>query len=565
MKKFIIICLVAVGVLLIGGGVFAYIYLGNNTTTEELSSKPSKRVALDDTAVFYIDLGQMLDKSGIDESFTSANRQLAATVLTANLDDRKWNNYAGTLLANLAHSGIDIYTPIYGYANFNEEAENIDLVFVGKVIDAAKVDEFVAFCSALIEEDGAEPIVIDYDGDRRIIEFGDMVVAYNEQRVVLTYTDSDNERRTFLDKAFKRPVADVSAYAPHDMAIDIRLKPIMNLVRASVEDNMAMLREEMEYAFYDEEREYYAEAIASAEDSLEQFDNMYANLSNDASALLTLTFEDGRIVLEGQIDGYKSDFEFGKKLSNDHLAMVGSDALAILNISVDGKSVGELLSEQLDPKYAAMLNMERNEFNIFAGVLCDAIESIDGDVTLAVTDVNVYETMLSGADILLAADVTDDYIISNIAQYTAGYLQPAGTNIYRADFGLNRLLVGQNDDVFYAALNMEYTPSATPATEAEWFDDVKDSYAYLVLDINNIMDNDFIRNAYRQGLHGANSAEYAIIDSLVNAMGYAYVVVEEKQAAKMVLVFDDKDTNSLEQVVDIVMPHLIKQMSRNLF
>ena len=112
---------------------------------------------------------------------------------------------------------------------------------------------------------------------------------------------------------------------------------------------------------------------------------------------------------------------------------------------------------------------------------------------------------------------------------------------------------------------MEYTPSATPATEAEWFDDVKDSYAYLVLDINNIMDNDFIRNAYRQGLHGANSAEYAIIDSLVNAMGYAYVVVEEKQAAKMVLVFDDKDTNSLEQVVDIVMPHLIKQMSRNLF
>lgn len=565
MKKFIIICLVAAGVLLIGGGVFAYLYFSGDTTTEEPSSKPSKRVALDDTAIFYIDLGQMLDKSGIDESLTAANRQLAATVLTANLDDRKWNSYAGTLLTNLAHSGIDIYTPIYGYANFDKEAENIDIVFVGKVIDAAKVDEFVAFCSALCEEDGAEPIVIDYDGDRRIIEFDDIVVAYNEQRVILTYTDNDDERRTFLDKAFKRPVADVSAYAPHDMAIDIKLKPIIDLARASAEDNVAMLREEMEYAFYDEEREYFAEAITSTEDSLEKLDEIYTDLSADASALLTLTFEDGRIVLEGQIDGYKSDLEFGKKLSNDHLAMVGSDALAILNISVDGKSVGELLSEQLDPKYAAMLNMERNEFNIFAGVLCDAIESINGDVTLAITDINTYETMLSGVDALLAADVTDDYIISNIAQYTAGYLQPAGTNIYRADFGLNRLLVGQNDDVFYATLNMDYTPSATPATEAEWFDNVNDSYAYLVLDINNIMNNDFIRNAYQRELHHSNSDEAALIDNLVGAMGYAYLVVDEKQSAKMVLVFDDKDTNSLEQVVDIVMPHLIKQMSRNLF
>jgi hypothetical protein len=102
-----------------------------------------------------------------------------------------------------------------------------------------------------------------------------------------------------------------------------------------------------------------------------------------------------------------------------------------------------------------------------------------------------------------------------------------------------------------------------PATEAKWYEDVKDGYGYLVLNVDAMMRNPLISQYYNYATYSMSDMEAEIVDDIVDAVSYAYMNIDTPQSAQLVIVLDDKDTNSLEQIVNIVMPHVVREVAKD--
>ena len=172
------------------------------------------------------------------------------------------------------------------------------------------------------------------------------------------------------------------------------------------------------------------EEIYSAEQSIEQMNAVAEMMNKDTTLTVGLAFEPGKIVLDMSIDGISYEHA-GRKVSNDHLAYVDGNAIGVMNMGVDGEIASKLISEYITPDYAQMFGLSRNEFNIYFGVICDAVKSINGDVTIVLNDFNPYREKI---DAMLAVSVDDDYIISNVAQFGSGFLKKRGDNCYGVNY-----------------------------------------------------------------------------------------------------------------------------------
>ena len=565
MKKSLIICLAALGLLLIGGGVFAAIYFGGDDKKQDTTE--SKTEALDETAVFYINLDQLVQKSNVHEILNDFNRSVLANAITQELGDRQWTEYTNEILANLNNSGIDTTIPIYGYLSFKGNGAyepEVAFTIVAEIADAEMVDRFVEYISTL----SGEYIPVYHDGDMRQINIEDSVfVGYNNERFVFVACNTDGTLNDYVTSAFERPRADLSAYAEYDIAASVMLKPFYDTIIAEVEyelDNMYTSMEECREMLNDDDIDYYdsmyieddimwhQQQIESTETSLEVMKGYEDMIQDNSNMIVGLVFEDGEMALEYSINGVEAMYEIDKKVSNEHLAYIESNALAVLNVAVDGEIISEVLSKVLTPDLADEFDMERNEFNLYTGIACDAIKSINGDVMIAVNDLYGNYYGINSGDGMVAISVNDNYIISAVGQFANGYLTKTGNNqysLYESGMAMN---LGQDDQTLYLALNMDYEKCASSAKKAPWLNDVEDSYGYLVLNIDSMMQNNAIASLYRNAMHNLDYQEAALVDNLIDAISYAYVSAETPTSVRMAIVFDDQQTNSLAQIVNIV-------------
>ena len=565
MKKSLIICLAALGLLLIGGGVFAAIYFSGDDKKQDTTE--SKTEALDETAVFYINLDQLVQKSNVHEILNDFNRSVLANAITQELGDRQWTEYTNEILANLNSSGIDTTIPIYGYLSFEGNGAyepEVAFTIVAEVADAEMVDRFVEYISTL----SGEYIPVYHDGDMRQINIEDSVfVGYNNERFVFVACNTDGTLNDYVTNAFERPHADLSAYAEYDIAASVMLKPFYDTIIAAVEyeiDNMYTSIEECREMLNDDDIDYYdsmyieddimwyQQQIESTETSLEVMKGYEDMIQDNSNMIVGLVFEDGEMALEYSINGVEAMYEIDKKVSNEHLDYIESNALAVLNVAVDGEIISEVLSKVLTPDLADEFDMERNEFNLYTGIACDAIKSINGDVMIAVNDLYGNYYGINSGDGMVAISVNDNYIISAVGQFANGYLTKTGNNqysLYESGMAVN---LGQDDQTLYLALNMDYEKCASSAKKAPWLNEVEDSYGYLVLNIDSMMQNNAIASLYRNAMNNLNYQEAALVDNLMDAISYAYVSAETPTSARMAIVFDDQQTNSLAQIVNIV-------------
>jgi hypothetical protein len=254
-----------------------------------------------------------------------------------------------------------------------------------------------------------------------------------------------------------------------------------------------------------------------------------------------------------------------KKVSNKHLQYVDNDVLVAMNIGVNGKKLYTILSENINSEYANIFGFDRNEFNIYFGILCDAIKSINGDMTLALNDVELsYYGDPVNVDALLAVNVTDDYIISNISQFGEGFLTDCGDNRYGYTYDDLVFSLGQQDNTFFATVNNNFKPLANSAASKPWATELSNSYGYFVVDIDNIIANRNIAPFYRSALEEMGSSA-SHVSKFVESFSYAYITIDNPTTVKMVIAFDDKNTNSLEQIVKQVVPIAMSEITRELF
>lgn len=537
-------------------------------STNDKSADDGK-IVLDDTVVAYINLDQLGDKSAINEILTDGNRSLLATLLAAECESPEWTEYTEELLSNLSASGLDTKTPVYCYYDVKDaEYAEEEFVVVAKVADANKVDRFVEYFSDLTEDN----IEVIKDGDTRKFETEDgMLCAYNAKRFVAVasneyFEDSD----TILNRALERPEADLSAYAKYDCAVSVNLNEVVALQCESKQRELDEAHEYLETEVEEWEYEWVMYEIQWLEDELKTFKALQEQVEKDARAMLGLSFKAGRVVAELSADGIKSEYKLDRKVSNDHLAYVDDDVLALLNLGVNGEMLSKVLSENVTPDYADMLGLSRNEFNIYFGILCDAIKSINGDVTLALNDIkgSVYASggyYVNSVDAILAMDVADDYIISNVAQFGAGFLNNYGNSTYGLTYAGLNFKLGQADNVLFATVNDEFKQQDNSAKRSAWASDIEESYGYVVVDVNNMMDNHIVSNLYRQEMRGFDSTTAGYINNFVDSCSYAYFTINSPQSVQLVLVFEDKQTNALEQIVRQLAPVVIREATKGMF
>lgn len=582
MKKNLIIILAVVAVLLIGGGVFAAIYFMGENEIDNIET-PQSALPIDEPAAFYINLDQIIQKSAIhDNALNDVNRSIIANIVNQELGDRYWSEYTKEILKNLDHSGIDTKTPIYGYFNYNGydfEDMTMGFTLIAQVVDASDVDKFFEYISALTGEE----IYVERDGDMRsiVIDYTTRL-SYNNERMVFVVANDEYAVNTYINKAFITPRADLSAYEKYDIACSAMLQPMYELLVKSLEmqiDDYLFQIEEYEaqleeydimndydydyawsYDWIEEDIAWCEQQIESTETTIATLEQVADNMNDNANIIIGLAFEEGEIVLETLFNGYDVDYGVVKKSSNNNLAYVDNNALAVLNVGVNGERLSEILQNTITPEYADMFGIERNEFNIYTGILFDAIESIDGDVTVALNDLYGGYNGISNAEAMVAANVNDDYIISAVGQLG---LSSAGRNTYSYRFDGNTIKLGQKDDTFFATYNMDFEKCASSAATASWVKDVKNSYGYFVVNIDSLMRNNAIASIYRQQLLYMDSQSATLIDNMVDAVSYAYIAADNTTSAKIVIVFDDRQTNSLEQIVNIVTPIIVEGVANN--
>jgi hypothetical protein len=555
-KKSLIIAIVAI--LVVGAAVAGY-FVFKGRSGANAQAKP-----MNDTIALYINVDQLATKSAINSVITNANRNLIATVLTSEMEDAESTEYVKSLLSNLANTGIDTKKPIYGYSNPKGDSYDVefDLTIVAEVADVKKVDRLFDFA---FEVAGFE-LDVERKGDKRILELDDdCVVGYNDSRFIITITSDDSAKKA-LNKAFDRETPNLAAYSKYDIAYSANLKKAIKLLKSGIE---ASIDEQVEYlgmCEYEYEEEWIADSIESLQQQLDALEQVDKSFEKDSNLIMGITFEKGRVVAESIVNGYNSEYKLDSKVDNTYLENVSKDAIIVANYAINGPAISEAISNINAAEYAGMLNIDRGELNLYMGILSDAIKSINGDVTLALESINgnAYYGPKS-VDALMAISVDDDYIISNVAQFGEGFLEKRGKNTYGVEFDEWDLTIGQKDKALYLTANNSFKKHSPSALKSSWYADVKNSYGYFVVDIENLMNDSFVSSCYRSFMRQMDEPFADAVDTFIDSCNYGYLTINTPNSAQMVLVFDDQNTNALEQIVRQVVPAIVRTATYDMF
>ena len=555
-KKSLLLLLAFAVVMFCVGGLFGTFFLkgkkGDDKTNVAPADKVQQFAVLSDDIAFYFDLGQIVEKSAIGTTMTDANRALVAAMIAPENTE-----YVQSILKNLDNTGINTNKPIYGYANITSVVdEEFGLTIVAEVKDVEMIDRFIDF----ISENTGEQIDVEREDDMRTIDLNEVLIGYNSNRFIVVSGDHD-DYYALLDEAFERSTANLSAYAKYDIAFSMQIMSLVDVMRNQLQMTIDECVADLDMCEYEWEAEWTQERLADAEEQLKTLSEVETVLSQDANAIFGLSFENGRVVFEACMNGVNDEFEVSRKVNNNYLSYVDESAMAFINLGVKGDKISSLLSKRLPENMAEILGMDRNEYNVYSEILFDAIKSIDGDVAIALNNIsgNRYGSVKS-VEALVSIDVTDDYIFSNVAQFGAGMLNKINDNLFSLSlYGFN-FYIGQQKDTLFATVNMEYEKQETPASDARWIKDVKNSYGYILFDFDSIVANDFAYSACCDAMD-VNSTYF---NNFAKSLSHAYFSATTPYSVEFVIAFDDQNTNALENIVKQISTIAMSEMTREM-
>ena len=228
-----------------------------------------------------------------------------------------------------------------------------------------------------------------------------------------------------------------------------------------------------------------------------------------------------------------------------------------------------------------MINAEvdSNEFNMIIAIAADVIKSINGDFTMGVEDIsgqmaqryNYYwdeyytKPEFHSIEAACLVDVADKYIISNVGQFGAGILTREGTDSYSASLEGFDFTICQENNLLFASVNMPFATKERTAAERPWAEKIDNSLSYMILDIDNIMKNDFIKLLSDELKDEMDYDVRDIYQRAVDMVSYSYFVVNDITTVEFGIVFDDKRTNALEQITNLLLPLAVEEITNEMF
>ena len=412
-----------------------------------------------------------------------------------------------------------------------------------------------------------------------MFECEEFYVAYNTSTFAVALGD-DAEDMTSVRDALNRPQMDMSIFGASDLAVLVNTGKCMELASAKVSEAMAELNDMYGTGEVDaEEFAMQSEALAASEEMILGYSSYFEPNSN---IVLSATFDLGRMSLAYNSNGVN----FGeyaaicKKVNMTHLNNLGKDSYAVMSMGVDGTVLAQLVRTLLNGEMLQSVGITpTNEVNMFVSIACDALSTINGGVTLALEELdgeikqryNYYwdeysvEPSIKSVKAMLMADVADTYIISNVAQFAGGFLKRVDATHYTLRLMNYNFSMSQDDSLFHIGVNMSPGVQTPSAVEAEWAKDIEGAVSYVVVNVDTLMSGRFMQSANKY-ISSQLPAEYRdVYSDAAEAVSYVYLKANSLESAEVVVVFDDKSVNALEQINGLVLPLLTRECVKSLF
>lgn len=535
MKKSLLAIIAVIAI----AGIVAFLVVNNDGFTT--ANKP-QRAEIDKAFVCYFNIEQLAQKGAFDKHITHDQRRLAASIASANIDDSEVAAHTEATIVDLATSGIDINKPIYGYFDIDAEA----MVFVAEVTNVDNLDKTVGILSYIAEQEDATHIDIDQIEDDRYVYLNDAILCYNATRAAFVVAD-DATAQEIATKELSSPLLDLSLFGDSDIAIYVDIDTMIDLADSSLTDD-------------DTHKDIISE--------------LRENFTEDAYFVSSATFNPGRAIIHSYFEGINRDVNnaSNREVTLQHLNYINDSLLAVMGGSINGLKCAEFLQAMLNSEHIPTLD---NETRMALAIALDALETIDGDVTLALQSLEgeykeyidyywgdvAYRPIIRSASGALMADVTDTYIISNVGQFTTGLLRKVGDSHYTGAFGNYNIELMQHDNLLFAGINHSMQRAESPASGARWSSNIDNSAAYLVIDVDNLMKSSFIES-YSKAI--VNNIEYPqIYTQLTQKLSYIYLTIYNNGSSDLVFVMDDATTNSLEQLNDTLLPIVVSELIKS--
>lgn len=566
MKKIALWIIAAV--LIVGASVAIFMFASSEDKVEEL--KP-----IEDPVFLYVNLAQLAQKGAFDKFITPENRALVATALSSQLESVEQAEHLKNIVNDIDAVGIDTQTPIYGY--INDDLTNG--VIVAKLADVTLLDRSVELLSYIIKQSGKDAIDVLMDGDIRTFEYENIVAAYNKTTLAITLGEGNGDLN-FAIEALNRPQVDMSVFGASDMAALINTGKCVQLANEKI--NEAMLELNQRYSAGEIDEAVFNIQNNELTNQSELILSYASHLAPNSNIVLSTTFDLGRMTLAYNSQGITFGEYAGvcKETNMEHLSNLSKNSYAIMSIGIDGNILANFVRTILNGEMLQSVGITpTNEVNMFISIACDALSTINGGVTLALEEVdgqikqqyNYYwdeysvEPAIKNIKAMLMADVSDTYIISNIAQFAGGFLNRVDATHYTLRLLNYNFSMGQDENLFHLGVNMSPGIQSPSALEAEWSKDVEGAIGYMVVNVDTLMSGGFIKSA-NDYISSQILKEYrSLYNDATEAVSYICLSADSLESAEMVVVFDNKSVNALEQINSIVLPVLIREGIKSLF
>lgn len=533
MKKSLLVIIAVVSIAAI------FILKQSDVFTE---SEP-QRAKIDKAFVCYFNIEQLAQKGVLDRHITYEQRRLAATMASANIHDSEVAAHTKATIEDLTTSGIDITKPVYGYYDTNCEA----MVFVAEVASVDNLDKTVGIFTYLAEQEDGTHISKEQIEEDRYLYLNDAILCYNATRAAFVIAD-DDKAKSAAAEALSSLLLDLELFGDTDIAMYLDVNTAIGFIE---------------------------EEMSGEELPADTFVKLRENFTEDAYFVSSITFDPGRAILHSYFEGINESVynPTNKSVTLNHLNYINDDLLAAMGGAIDGLKTAELIEASLDSEVMASLD---NETNMVIAIALDALETINGDVTLALQSLEgeykeyidyywgdvAYRPIVSNVSGALMADVTDTYIISNVGQFTSGVLRKAGDNHYVGELGDYNVSLIQRDNLLFAGLNTAMEEAKAPASKARWIKDIEGSVAYMVIDVDNLMKSSFVEAVSNVWVENMDYPQ--LYTQLTNMLSYAYLTIYSNGSSDIVFVMDDASTNSLEQLNDVLLPVVVGEFVKSI-
>lgn len=531
---------------------FAAIMVGcagdkNKGAKSDYTSAVSPKAAV----VVRVDAYQVLQKSGLLENFLPQLKQLAESAeapapVLALFDD-------------LNNSGLDLKSPVYAY--FEPLSKNC--FFTGIVVKMHNVAKFEALLDMFRAQQDIPVCTIDgctFIGDHE----GNAAMAYNNTAIMFGVVGQEDYEvanplkaapyvaESLNAAAASAPTATLPSYEGYDIAASLNFAPIVDMLKQMPE--LAMSLDEQSLQMVDE--------------------------CADMKMNLAFNFAAGSIDLDMNVEGmpnYGMEYKL-QPCSLENMKYISAQAWAVANMPINGAVIVEALNKVVSSnsdlketlnnilKKATKGNLNYATVKTFVEpLLC----TVKGDVTAALNSLHItennryiygeygYETVVDTdvkADAVAVVNVVNDQIF----EVASGYLpqmmkaRKMGSKLYYMEAEGLPVFFGQQGSKLYLSTPDILELQGNSATNASWYSAVKDSYGFVVLNLDTILANSYISTKVNSEIENLGEPYSNWGYQIKNSLDYLLLNIPTPESFSLKLVLKNKRKNSLAQIVDII-------------